>query len=90
MTMPYKISHHPKVYPMGTLFTAKLPPLAVNVGAQLDGAWGVNAPGVFPFTKGGLEPEPGKTYGRRTEKSLPDQSLEAPKVTRGLATEEVS
>ncbi len=39
--------------------SCKLPPLAVNVGAQLDGAWGVNAPGAFPFTKGGPEPEPG-------------------------------
>lgn len=41
------------------LGSCKLPPLAVNVGAQLDGAWGVNAPGAFPFTKGGPEPEPG-------------------------------
>lgn len=39
--------------------SCKLPPLAVNVGSQLDGAWGVNAPGAFPFTKGGPEAAPG-------------------------------
>lgn len=36
-----------------------LPPLAVNVGALLDSAWGKNGPGAFPFTKGGPEPAPG-------------------------------
>lgn len=36
-----------------------LSPLAVNVGALLDSAWGKNGPGAFPFTKGGAEPAPG-------------------------------
>ncbi len=35
-----------------------LPPLAVNVGVELDSGWGKNAPGAFPFTRGGAEPAP--------------------------------
>jgi hypothetical protein len=45
--------------PTDRTYSCKLPPLAVNIGIQLDGAWGVNAPGTFPFTKGGTEIEPG-------------------------------
>ena len=42
-----------------TAARCELPPLAVNVGSLLDAAWGKNAAGAFPFTKGGPEPAPG-------------------------------
>ena len=40
-------------------YSCKLPPLAVNIGAELDRTWGANSPGAFPFKMGGAEIEPG-------------------------------